>query len=247
MRLRATGWSAGLAVRLLASEHARGAAASPVSNRPRPRSQSSRQPARPAPESSKGAPKEAPKEAPKSADEDLKTEEREANPYSETVNLKLTVTPQVKAQVTWGAKQVARLGARQHGHRDQPPARQRARRSGDQGRRFHALPHAALCRSQRQDQCSPLSPRRGARAVWLQAFGGEETRQWRRRRRHPRRSSRRAVSLVRRLLCTVNVLVRRTSCNTTSQMPVRFSPRPVRFSPCDAEIGHGAGVKGGHP
>jgi hypothetical protein len=45
----------------------------------------------------------------KIADDDLKTEEREANPYSETVTLKLSVTPQVKAVVTWGAKQVARL------------------------------------------------------------------------------------------------------------------------------------------
>ena len=60
------------------------------------------------PEASKEAPKEL-KKAPSIDDEDLKTEEREANPYSETVNLKLTVTPQVKALVTWGAKQVARL------------------------------------------------------------------------------------------------------------------------------------------
>jgi len=62
-----------------------------------------------APEASKEAPKEALKEVPKIDEADLKTEEREANPYSETVNLKLTVTPQVKALVTWGAKQVARL------------------------------------------------------------------------------------------------------------------------------------------
>jgi hypothetical protein len=55
------------------------------------------------------APSEASKEALKVADEDLKIEEREANPYSETVTLKLSVTPQVKAQVTWGAKQIARL------------------------------------------------------------------------------------------------------------------------------------------
>jgi hypothetical protein len=48
-------------------------------------------------------------ETPKVADEDLKTEEREANPYSETVTLKLSVTPQVKALVTWGAKQIAHL------------------------------------------------------------------------------------------------------------------------------------------
>jgi hypothetical protein len=62
-----------------------------------------------APEASKEAPKEVQKAAPKIDDEDLLTEEREANPYSETVTLKLTVTPQVKALVTWGAKQVARL------------------------------------------------------------------------------------------------------------------------------------------
>ena len=48
-------------------------------------------------------------EPPKVADNDLKTEERESNPYSETVTLKLAVTPPVKALVTWGAKQVARL------------------------------------------------------------------------------------------------------------------------------------------
>lgn len=53
---------------------------------------------------------EASKESPKVEDDDLKTEEREANPYSETVTLKLSVTPQVKALVTWGAKQIARLG-----------------------------------------------------------------------------------------------------------------------------------------
>jgi len=60
-----------------------------------------------APEASKEAP--SPKEATKIADEELKTEERESNPYSETVNLKLSVTPPVKALVMWGAKQVARL------------------------------------------------------------------------------------------------------------------------------------------
>jgi hypothetical protein len=49
------------------------------------------------------------KDLPKTEDDDLKTEEREANPYSETVTLKLSVTPQVKAQVTWGAKPMARL------------------------------------------------------------------------------------------------------------------------------------------
>jgi hypothetical protein len=40
---------------------------------------------------------------------ELKTEEREANPYSESVTLKLSVTPAVKAVVLWGAKQMAQL------------------------------------------------------------------------------------------------------------------------------------------
>ena len=41
--------------------------------------------------------------------EELEAEAPEANPYSETVTLKLTVTPQVKALVLWGAKQMAHL------------------------------------------------------------------------------------------------------------------------------------------
>jgi hypothetical protein len=45
----------------------------------------------------------------KVGDDDLKAEEPEANPYSETVTLRLSVTPQVKALVMWGGKQVARL------------------------------------------------------------------------------------------------------------------------------------------
>jgi hypothetical protein len=49
-------------------------------------------------------------EAPKIIEDDnLKTEEREANPFSETVTLKLSVTPQAKAAVHWGAKVLARL------------------------------------------------------------------------------------------------------------------------------------------
>ena len=42
-------------------------------------------------------------------DTDLRAEEQEANPYSEAVTLKLSVTPQVKALVMWGAKQMAKL------------------------------------------------------------------------------------------------------------------------------------------
>jgi hypothetical protein len=45
----------------------------------------------------------------KVGDDDLKAEEPEANPFSETVTLRLSVTPQVKALVMWGGKQVARL------------------------------------------------------------------------------------------------------------------------------------------
>jgi hypothetical protein len=40
---------------------------------------------------------------------ELKTEEPEANPYSESVTLKLVISPPVKAQVLWGAKQMAHL------------------------------------------------------------------------------------------------------------------------------------------
>ena len=40
---------------------------------------------------------------------ELKTEEREENPYSESVTLRLSVTPSVKAVVLWGARQMAQL------------------------------------------------------------------------------------------------------------------------------------------
>jgi len=40
---------------------------------------------------------------------ELKTEEREANPYSESVTLKLAVSPSVRATVLWGARQMAQL------------------------------------------------------------------------------------------------------------------------------------------
>jgi hypothetical protein len=55
---------------------------------------------------------ETAKEQPKLIEQDaLKTEEPEANPYSESVNLKLSVTPRVNALVLWGAKQMAHLEA----------------------------------------------------------------------------------------------------------------------------------------
>lgn len=47
--------------------------------------------------------------ASKAADDDLRAEEPEANPYSETVTLRLSVTPPVKALAMWGGKQVAKL------------------------------------------------------------------------------------------------------------------------------------------
>jgi hypothetical protein len=42
-------------------------------------------------------------------EEDLKSEEREANPNSETVTLILNITPPAKAVVMWGAKQMAKV------------------------------------------------------------------------------------------------------------------------------------------
>ena len=42
-------------------------------------------------------------------EDDLQSEEREANPLSETVTLTLAISPPVKALVMWGSKQVARI------------------------------------------------------------------------------------------------------------------------------------------
>jgi hypothetical protein len=52
---------------------------------------------------------ESSSEPAKVADEDLKIEERETNPYSESVTLKLSIAPPVKALITWGAKTLARV------------------------------------------------------------------------------------------------------------------------------------------
>jgi hypothetical protein len=53
---------------------------------------------------------DAGKEAPKIVEqEELKTEEREANPYSESVTLKLNVVTRANALVLWGGKQMAHL------------------------------------------------------------------------------------------------------------------------------------------
>jgi hypothetical protein len=43
------------------------------------------------------------------AEDDLQSEEREANPLSETVTLTLSISPPVKALVMWGSKQLARV------------------------------------------------------------------------------------------------------------------------------------------
>lgn len=66
--------------------------------------------AAPVPAPAPKSPTEAEMTAAKSAGEELKIEEPEENPYSETVTLKVGVTPQVKAQVMWGAKTMAKLG-----------------------------------------------------------------------------------------------------------------------------------------
>jgi hypothetical protein len=65
--------------------------------------------AAPVPPPAPKPPTEAEMTAAKSAGEELKTEEPEENPYSETVTLKVSVTPQVKTQVMWGAKTMAKL------------------------------------------------------------------------------------------------------------------------------------------
>jgi hypothetical protein len=49
------------------------------------------------------------KDGVKADDEDLKTEEREVNPFSESVTLRLSVSPPVKAVAMWGSKQVAKF------------------------------------------------------------------------------------------------------------------------------------------
>jgi hypothetical protein len=54
-------------------------------------------------------PSEVEMTAAKSAGEELRTEEPEENPYSETVTLKVSVSPPVKALATWGAKTMAKL------------------------------------------------------------------------------------------------------------------------------------------
>jgi len=54
-------------------------------------------------------PPPAPAEEPVKEDEELRAEEREADPRSETVKLKLIVTPGAKGTVHWGRKKLADL------------------------------------------------------------------------------------------------------------------------------------------
>jgi hypothetical protein len=86
------------------------------------------------------------------ADDELRSEEREANPTSETVKLTLAISPPVKASVLWGAKQVARVTP------DKPTVElQRARSSGPLDLEIRAdgfLPHHTRLYSDRNDRVS---------------------------------------------------------------------------------------------
>jgi hypothetical protein len=86
------------------------------------------------------------------AEDDLQSEEREANPTSETVTLTLAISPPVKASVMWGAKQLARVTP------DNPTVElQRPRSSGPVDLEIRAegfLPHHARLYSDRNDRVS---------------------------------------------------------------------------------------------
>ena len=84
------------------------------------------------------------------AEEELQTEEREANPTSENVTLTLHITPPVKAVVMWGAKQMAKVTP------DKPNVElQRPRASGPLDLEIRAegfLPHHTRLHSDRNDK-----------------------------------------------------------------------------------------------
>jgi len=84
------------------------------------------------------------------ADDELQSEEREANPTSESVTLTLAVSPPVKASVMWGAKQLARVTP------DKPTIElQRPRSSGPLDLEIRAegfLPHHTRLYSDRSDK-----------------------------------------------------------------------------------------------
>ena len=84
------------------------------------------------------------------AEDDLQSEEREANPLSETVTLTLTISPPVKAVVMWGSKQLARIAP------DKPTVElQRPRNTGPLDLEIRAegfLPHHTRLYSDRNDK-----------------------------------------------------------------------------------------------
>ena len=84
------------------------------------------------------------------AEDDLQSEEREANPLSETVTLTLSISPPVKALVMWGSKQLARITP------DTPTVElQRPRSSGPLDLDIRAegfLPHHTRLYSDRSDK-----------------------------------------------------------------------------------------------
>ena len=86
------------------------------------------------------------------AEDDLQSEEREANPLSETVTLTLSISPPVKAQVMWGSKQLARVAP------DKPTVElQRPRNTGPLDLDIRAegfLPHHTRLYSDRNDKVS---------------------------------------------------------------------------------------------
>lgn len=83
-------------------------------------------------------------------EEELQTEEREANPTSETVTLILNISPPSKAVVMWGAKQMAKVTP------DKPVVElQRPRASGPLDLEIRAegfLPHHTRLHSDRNDK-----------------------------------------------------------------------------------------------
>jgi hypothetical protein len=84
------------------------------------------------------------------AEDDLQSEEREANPLSETVTLTLAISPPVKAFVMWGSKQLARVAP------DNPTVElQRPRSSGPLDLDIRAegfLPHHTRLYTDRNDK-----------------------------------------------------------------------------------------------
>jgi len=86
------------------------------------------------------------------AEDDLQSEEREANPLSETVTLTLSISPPAKAVVMWGSKQVARIAPN-----NLTVELQRPRNTGPLDLEIRAdgfLPHHTRLYSDRNDRVS---------------------------------------------------------------------------------------------